>query len=94
MMKILYVNINSLYGKLDQIKAYFETYKPDIIGIAESKIGNDLDDNELLGANFSIIRLDRKKGAGGVLLAINNSSDQMKLLGYSNCPGESICATI
>ena len=94
MLKVMYVNINSLYGKLDPIKSYFETYKPDILGIAETKIGDDFDDNELLGSDFSVIRLDRKKGAGGVLLALNNNSAEMKLLGYSTGPGESICATI
>ena len=76
------------------MKAYCANYKPDIVAITESKLGEDFEDNELLGANFTIIRNDRKKGAGGVLLAISNQIGNIQILNQQQGPGESITVTI
>ena len=72
-LKILYFNSNSLYGKIDLVKAYCHTYKPNILAITKTNLSDDFDDNELLGANYTILQNDRKKGGGGVLFAVDNS---------------------
>ena len=62
--------------------------------MTESKLGEDFDDNELLGSEYTVIRKDRKKGAGGVLVAISNDLGEARLLNQQNGPGESITVTI
>jgi len=81
--KILYFNSNSLLGKLNIIKAQSEIYRPD----------SNFDDNELLGDTYTVYRNDRKQGAGGVLIAIHNSSP-LKITRNINGPGESLISTI
>lgn len=92
-VKILYFNSNSLLGKLDIIKAQVETYRPDIICITETKIDSTFDDNELLGASYTVHRNDRKQGGGGVLAAFRNSSP-VSLIKSIKGPGESLISTV
>ena len=76
------------------MKAYCHTYKPNILAITETKLGDDFDDNELLGANYTILRNDRKKGGGGVLFAVDNSLGEICITNQRQGPGESITTTI
>ena len=76
------------------MKAYCANYKPDIVAITESKLGEDFEDNLLLGADFTMIRNDGNKGAGGVLLAISNQIGDIQILNQHIGPGESITVTI
>jgi hypothetical protein len=91
---ILSFNANSLYGKLFQIKTIVEFYKPIIVSITETKIDKNFDDNELLGPDYTIFRNDRVKGGGGVLLALYNRQNFIKVLDSSVGPGESVTVTV
>ena len=76
------------------VKAYCANYKPDIVAITESKLGEDFEDNLFLGADFTMISNDCNKGAGGVLLAISNQIGNIQILNRHIGPGESIIVTI
>jgi exonuclease III len=91
--KVLSFNSNSILGKLDEIKALVEVYKPDIVAVTETKIDSCFDDNELLGPTYTVVRKDRKRGGGGVLLAAVNSSPHVKLIKSIDGPGESVICT-
>lgn len=93
-IKILTFNSNSIVGKLNDIRVLEHTYKPDIIAITETKIDDRFQDNELLGPSFTVIRNDRTWGGGGVLVALKNSSPQVKLVKSSIGPGESVTCTL
>ena len=88
-LRILSMNANSVTGKLNLIKCYSETYKPDILCICETKICANFADNELLGDEFTLWRKDRAQGAGGVLIAMRNNINAKVVDNYSG-PGESI----
>ena len=92
-LKILYFNSNSVLGKLNMIQAQVMLYKPDVICIIGTKICSTFDDNELLGSGYTICRNDRKQGGGGVLMAINNSSNVV-LVQSERGPGESVICTL
>ena len=83
------MNANSATGKLNLIKCYSETYKPDILCICETKICANFADNELLGDEFTLWRKDRAQGAGGVLIAMRNNINAKVVDNYSG-PGESV----
>ena len=87
------MNSNSVVGKLNDIKCYVETYKPDLISITETKLGPHIDDNELFGDNFTVWRNDRNCHGGGVLIAINNEAN-LNIINSINGPGESITLVI
>lgn len=93
-LSILFFNSNSIKGKLDQIKAMNEYYKPDLLSITETKIDSTFDDNELLGDKFTITRKDRTTHGGGVLLAANNNTTKNIVLSSQPTCGESISSEI
>lgn len=93
-LKILYFNSNSILGKIHQIRAHVAIYNPDIICITETKIGPLVDDNEILGPNYTIFRKDRKQGGGGVLIACSGLSSSFRVCKHVEGPGESIISTV
>ena len=60
------------------------------ICITVTKIDQDFNDNEILGPNYTIARNDRRKGGGGVLVAIDNRAEYIKLGRVETGPGEFI----
>ena len=76
------------------MKAYCHTYKPNILAITKTNLSDDFDDNERLGANYTILQNDRKKGGGGVLFAVDNSLGEICITNQRQGPGESITTTI
>ena len=65
-MKIMYNNINGIRTKQKSLERIIEEESPTIIGITETRLGEE-DDLALPG--YVIKRVDRKSGAGGVLIA-------------------------
>ena len=74
-LNILSLNSNSICGKLAQLNVRTETYSPHIVAITEAKIDSDFEDNELLGPDYTIIRKDRNKHGGDVLLTVLNTKN-------------------
>lgn len=87
------MNCNSIIGKLNTIKCHVIAYNPDIICITETKIDDMIDDNEILGNQYTIWRKDRDNRGGGVLVAINNNSS-IKVSSCNCGPGESVTLNI
>ena len=74
---ILYFNARSLLPKIDYLRLLCTMYKPDCVCIVESWLSSDILDSELCIDGYDIIRLDRNRHGGGVLLFINSV--------YSHC---------
>ena len=91
---VLFFNSNSVKGKLDDIKSLNECYKPDLISISETKIDDTFDDNELLGANFTVTRKDRTLHGGGVLVATRNDTTNGIVISSTQTCGESITSNV
>ena len=68
---ILYYNARSLLPKLDELRAIADAENPDEICITESWISNEVKNDELTIANYQILRLDRNRHGGGVLLYVH-----------------------
>ena len=67
-MKVMYNNINGITTKQNSLRRIIEEENPTIIGITETKLG-ELDTFSLLECGYLVKRVDRKAGAGGVLIA-------------------------
>ena len=72
-LKIGHLNVNSIYGKADEIIDLLSTCQFDILFIAESKIDCSVSNSLFAHSNYRIIRRDGKKGAGGLLVYIRSS---------------------
>ena len=72
-LKIGHLNVNSIYGKADEVTNLLNTCRFDIFFIAESKIDGSVSSSLFAHPEYRIIRRDRKKGAGGMLVYIRRS---------------------
>ena len=69
-LQILYFNAHSLVPKLDHLHVLCAAQLPDIVCITETWLDNGISDNELTIPGYCIIRLDRNRHGGGVLMYI------------------------
>ena len=78
---ILYYNARSLLPKF----AVAEATCPDVICIVESWLSDEISDNELATDNYQILRLNRNRHGGGVVMYIHSSlSHQVLSAGANN----------
>ena len=62
--KIGHLNVNSIYGKADEVIDSLNTCRIDIFFGAESKIDGSVNSSLFAHSEYRIIRRDRKKGGG------------------------------
>ena len=68
-MKIYYVNIRGMKSKIESLTEIMEIQQPDIFGIVETHLGEE---DRISVEGYQIIRKDRNKDGGGVLLGIKS----------------------
>ena len=69
-LKILYYNARSLLPKFDELLLSADTHCPDVICITESWLCNDIQDTEIAIPGYQLVRLDRNRHGGGVLMYV------------------------
>jgi len=71
-LKILHINIRSLVPKVEEVKIYTETMKPDFLCVSETWLTSDIDNFEVQIPGYKFIRKDRniigKSRGGGILI--------------------------
>ena len=82
-MKVGFVNATSLKRHIHPFREFL-TNDPsfDVMGVAESRLGNVVDDHIVSCDGYSIIRQDRNTQGGGLILYIRNSF-RAKVLAHS-----------
>ena len=71
-LRILYYNARSLVPKYEELCAIAEAEAPDIICIVETWLSSEIDDSELSIGNYQILRNDRNRHGGGVLMYVSS----------------------
>ena len=82
-LHIMHLNINSLLNKIHELRSIAQKSNPTVIGITESKIDNTVLDSEVDIDGYSIIRCDRTRNGGGVLMYINNNVSYKERANFS-----------
>ena len=67
-LKILYYNARSLLPKIDELLLSADIHCPDVICITESWLCYDIQDTEIQNPGYQLVRLDRNRHGGGVLI--------------------------
>lgn len=71
------INARSIVNKIDELELLVEQYKPDIIGITETWLNDQITDSEISLEGYTIFRKDRKSSeksrGGGVMFYIKNN---------------------
>ena len=69
----MYFNARSLFPKLDDLRLICSAYSPDIVCIVETWLDGVISDSEISVQGYTIVRLDRTRHGGGLLIYVNNS---------------------
>ena len=67
-LKIASINVNSLLKHIEEIRHLLFKFPFDIFAINESKIDDSVMDGEISIPGFNLIRKDRNRAGGGVVL--------------------------
>ena len=66
-LKIVFLNVRSLYNKIDSIRLEVENIKPDILNINEIWLHDNIDDGFVSIKDYTLIRSDRMTMEAGVV---------------------------
>ena len=72
-LKIASLNINSLLRHVDELRLILSDSEIDVFAINESKIDNSVKDSEISIPGYNMIRKDRNRFGGGVVVYIRET---------------------
>ena len=93
-LKIGHLNINSIFGKSDEVVNLLDKCAFDILFISESKIDGSVSSTLFAHPKYRIIRKDRKKGGGGLLVYIRSNVTAHRQIKLKSDGIESICLDV
>ena len=73
-LKIGCLNIRGLLSKIDELKMILDECKFDIMGVRETFIDSNVADYEISIDGYSIVKKNRNRHGGGVLLYVKGSN--------------------
>ena len=91
-LKIGHLNVKSIYSKADEVIDLLNTCRFDIFFVTESKIDGSVNSSLFAHSEYRIIRRDRKKGGGGMLVYIRRSITALRRARLEPDGVESICS--
>ena len=81
---LIYLNVNSLLPKIDEIRYIAERTKAAVIGITGSKLGESIFQSEIEIGNYDLLRCDRNRNGGGVACCIRSDISYVQKNFFSN----------
>ena len=72
-LHVLYYNARSVLSKMDELRATMSIQQPHIVCVVETWLSPDILDNELHINDYQLVRLDRDRHGGGVLMYVHLS---------------------
>jgi len=70
-LNILYYNARSLLPKMDELRVLVDMQQPHIVSIVETWLSSEVSDNEIFLQGYQVLRLDRNRHGGGILMFIH-----------------------
>ena len=77
-MHLIYLNIDSLLPKIDELRHMARLSNVAVIGISESKLDKSVTNSEILIDNYDLLRCDRNRNGNGVACYIRNELNYTK----------------
>ncbi len=72
-LRVASLNVNSMVKHIDELRILLESKPTDILLINKSKIDDTVPDNEIYINGYNIIRNDRNRNGGGVIMYLGQS---------------------
>lgn len=71
-VRFAHVNLCSIFNKLDHIQILLRNGIFDVLAVSESKLHNKISDSDIQVKGYTVLRRDRNRRGGGVLMYIND----------------------
>ena len=68
---VLYFSARSLIPIMDILCTFVESHKPSVVCLVETWLSEDISHWELLLPDYQVLRLDRNRHGGGVIMYVN-----------------------
>ncbi len=81
-LTILYANCRSLFYKLDELRVMIATHNPHMICLCETWLDETIDDSDLSLPGFHLVRRDRNRHGGGLVVYTQESLSCNTLLSH------------
>ena len=89
-LKIGCLHIRGLLSKIDDMKMILDECNVDILGVCETFIDSNVADNEIGIDEYSIVKKNRNRHGGGVLLYVKDGIDYSEITELSSEQVESV----
>ena len=93
-LSIAHQNINSLQNKMDEIRVLLNQELFDILVLTETKIDSSYNNSLFQHPLYRIIRRDRKKGGGGIMVYIKHSVSAYRRRKLKPVDIEAVCIDV
>ena len=93
-LSIAHQNINSLQNKMDEIRVLLNQELFDILVLTETKIDSSYNNSLFQHPLYRIIRRDRKKGGGGIMVYIKHSVSACRRRKLEPVDIEAVCIDV
>ena len=93
-ISIAHLNVCSLLKNIDEIRLLLDEAKINILTMCETRLDGSVSDNEICIDGYNIVRNDRNRNGGGVIMYIRNTVDFKILAEYQNHDLEIICIQV
>lgn len=77
------INVRSILPKIDEIRLLLSSTSLDILSVCETWLDNSVTDNEISVSGYSVVRKDRNRHGGGVLVFVKDGI-KFELLSYAS----------
>ena len=78
-LRICHLNIRSIVNKMDELRMFCENHAPHVISINETWLDHTISDGEVHIEGYSLLRRDKVRNKGGVLVYIDKSVEFVEM---------------
>ena len=93
-ISIAHLNVCSLVKNIDEIRLMLNKAKIDIITFCETRLDSTISDNEIYVDGYNVVRNDRNRNGGGVIIYVNSRLNYKVLEEFHNYNLELACIEV
>ncbi|PFX11729.1 putative RNA-directed DNA polymerase from transposon X-element [Stylophora pistillata] len=83
-LRICNLNVRSLVNKMDEIRVFCETHLPHVLSLNETWLDSSISDSEIQLPGYSLVRRDKTRRNGGVLIYISSNLNYKVIQEFEN----------
>ena len=83
-LRICHLNVRSLVNKIDEMQVFCETHRPHVLSLNKTWLDSSISDSEIQLPGYSLVRRDKARRNGGVLIYVSSNLDYKVIQEFEN----------